>query len=134
MWWVLAIVIAAGASFWLARSSGAGAAPARNTVKSVVHLDTFVLNLAGPEPRSYLRVGIDVGTTTDPNTNAAAGGPPVALLRDTIIGVLSKSDADALLKTDGKDKLKAELVTALRERAPDLGVQEVYFTEFLVQR
>jgi flagellar basal body-associated protein FliL len=34
----------------------------------------------------------------------------------------------------GKASLKEELTKALRLHAPELGVREVYFTEFLVQR
>jgi flagellar basal body-associated protein FliL len=34
----------------------------------------------------------------------------------------------------GKTKLKADLLHALQERIPQLGVEEVYFTEFLIQR
>jgi flagellar basal body-associated protein FliL len=58
----------------------------------------------------------------------------MARLRDTILGVLSTWRSDALLAPDGKQKLKQELVHALRERAPELGVEEIYFTDFLVQR
>jgi len=36
--------------------------------------------------------------------------------------------------SNGKAILKERLATALRERAPELGVREIYFTEFLVQR
>lgn len=132
-WWLLTVAVVVAAVWFMRTSDGKEKAPF-SAVKSVIHLDTFVLNLAGTDERSYLRVGIDVGVSEEAGTNGAKGAPPVALLRDTIISVLSKSDADALLKADGKDKLKVELVKVLRERAPDLGVQEVYFTEFLVQR
>jgi flagellar basal body-associated protein FliL len=48
--------------------------------------------------------------------------------------VLTTWRSDALLAPDGKQKLKTELVRALRENVPELGVREVYFTDFLVQR
>ena len=41
--------------------------------------------------------------------------------------------SDALLATEGKQKLKDELLHALQDRVPDLGVKEIYFTDFLVQ-
>jgi len=105
-----------------------------NAVKSVLHLDTFVLNLADPDERAYLRVGIDLGLTTDLQAAQGSNAPPVALIRDTILGVLATAKPQDLLLPQGKAKLKEDLLLALRNRDPALGVQEVYFTEFLIQR
>jgi flagellar FliL protein len=56
-------------------------------------------------------------------------------MRDAIIRVLSSKKAEELLTTEGKDRLKEELVEALNEA---IGLEEppvmsVYFTEFIVQ-
>ena len=64
---------------------------------------------------------------------AAEEDVPVAALRDAILGVLSSARAEQLLASDGKQKLKAALLPALQECAPDLEIENVYFTEFLVQ-
>jgi flagellar basal body-associated protein FliL len=103
-------------------------------VQSVLHLDTFVMNLADPDEKAYLRVGIDLGLGEEGPGKAEEGGAPVALVRDTILGVLAQCKPDELLRPEGKAKLKADLVEALRQRAPALSVEEVYFTEFLIQR
>jgi flagellar basal body-associated protein FliL len=58
---------------------------------------------------------------------------PVALVRDTVLSVLSAARAEQLVQADGKRQLKSELLQALQERLPQLGVEDVYFTEFLVQ-
>jgi flagellar basal body-associated protein FliL len=104
------------------------AAPASEApkVKSVLHLDTFVMNLADPEEKAYLRVGIDLGLQDEATANEGEGAPPVALVRDTILGVLAQCKPDDLLTPEGKVKLKADLRRALRQRAPQLGVEEVY--------
>jgi flagellar FliL protein len=96
-----------------------------------MHLETFVMNLADSDQRSYLRIGIDLGLN-----NAAKHGEelPVARVRDTILGVLALAKVDDLLTAEGKNRLKQDLLHALTERVPDLGVEEVYFTEFLIQR
>ncbi|MBZ5706038.1 MAG: flagellar basal body-associated FliL family protein [Acidobacteriia bacterium] len=109
-------------------------APEGTKVKSVLHLDTFVMNLADPEEKAYLRVGIDLGLQDEVKARDGEGAPPVALVRDTILGVLAQCKPDELLTPEGKTKLKTDLVHALRQRAPELGVEEVYFTEFLIQR
>jgi len=131
--WVFAVVlVAVGAGVWSTRSSGGelsggGSGQRRGTL----HLETFVLNLADPGQRSYLRVGIDLGLAREIGRGETA---PVGQVRDTILGVLAESRVDELLTTQGKTKLKAGLLRGLQERVPGLGVEEVYFTEFLIQR
>lgn len=103
-------------------------------IKSVLHLETFVINLDDPGQKSYLRIGIDLGLTGPPHTKEGEGGIPTAQLRDTILNVLSVGHPEELLTPAGKAKLKADLLHALRQRAPEMGIEEVYFTEFLIQR
>ncbi|HTY83628.1 MAG TPA: flagellar basal body-associated FliL family protein [Silvibacterium sp.] len=129
----VAILMAVGLWFWVAR--GAGPAPApdpEKRIKCTLHLDTFVLNLADPDQRSYLRVGIDLGLNRDAKQGEDA--VPVAEVRDIILGVLAQGKVDELLTADGKARLKENLLHALQDRAPELGVEEIYFTEFLIQR
>jgi len=136
-WMVWAALLALGIpAVWMLRGRVQTEAAATHTsqVKSVLHLETFVLNLADPDERAYLRVGIDLGLTTDLQANERSGNPPIALLRDTILGVLALAKPQDLVTPQGKTRLKDDLLRALRERAPALGVEEVYFTEFLVQR
>ena len=131
---LLPVVLLAGAGiwFWMVRTSSPPPGTEGSQVKSTLHLDTFVLNLSDPDQRSYLRVGIDLGL----NTAAKRGEEPapVAEVRDTILGVLAEGKVDELLTESGKTKLKENLLSALRQRMPQLGVEEVYFTEFLIQR
>lgn len=136
-WIVWALLLALGIpTVWMLRGrvQSEAAATSASQVRSVLHLETFVLNLADPNERAYLRVGIDLGLTTELQPNERSANPPVALLRDTILGVLSLAKPQDLVTPQGKTKLKDDLLRALRGRAPALGVQEVYFTEFLVQR
>jgi flagellar basal body-associated protein FliL len=130
---VLAVMLlGAGMWFWSTKGTGTGSADRSGAVKSSLHLDTFVLNLADREQRSYLRVGIDLGLGRA--MGKGESGPPVGQVRDTILGVLSQARVDDLLTAPGKAKLKEDLLGALQERVPGLDVQDVYFTEFLIQR
>lgn len=129
---LLVALTAAGGWFWSKRSVEPALQGTGVQVKSSLHLETFVLNLAGPDQRSYLRVGIDLGLGRELGKGDSA--TPVAQVRDTILSVLAQSRVDELLDEKGKIKLKADLLRALQERLPGLTVEEVYFTEFLIQR
>lgn len=127
-------LLLAGTGTWffiVPRDPSAAQAHALTQVRSTLHLDTFVLNLADSDQRSYLRVGIDLGLNREEQRGEIA---PIAEVRDTILGILAQGEVDDLLTAAGKTKLKQDLLMALQVRLPQLGVQEVYFTEFLIQR
>ncbi len=126
----IAILVGVGIWLWAGRGMEASANDA-SRVRSTLHLETFVLNLADSDQRSYLRVGIDLGLNQEPKRDSVA---PVAKVRDTILSVLAEAKVDDLMSAPGKTKLKESLLHTLQERIPQLGVEEVYFTEFLIQR
>lgn len=101
-------------------------------VRSTLHLETFVLNLADTEQKSYLRVGVDLGLGLAPKRTTE--GYPIARARDAILSVLAVGRADDLVTAQGKTQLKQDLLRALQDRVPEMEVREVYFTEFLIQR
>ena len=95
------------------------------------------MNLADTEENRFLRVGIDLGLEKALPGKEGKGGEsdmPAARIRDCILYVLSTWRSDALLTPDGKQKLKDEMLHALQDRVPELGVREIYFTDFFVQR
>jgi flagellar basal body-associated protein FliL len=127
----LALVLGgAGIFFWLGplRSTHASEGAAESTLP----LETFVVNLTGSSQRAYLRVGITLGLA-HPLPRNQGEAVPTALVRDTLLLVLAKAQPDELVKPEGKRQLKDELLKALQERVPGLAVENVYFTEFLVQ-
>ncbi len=113
-----------------------GAEPA---VSEVLHLESFTVNLTDPEESRYLRLTIHLGLASskheeEEEEEEAEALSPTARIRDTILGVLTEWKSDELLESEGKAKLKEQLTVALQKRLPELGVKEVYFTDFLVQR
>jgi flagellar basal body-associated protein FliL len=127
------LLVLAGVGIWFWTSRGAEPAPEQATkVRSTLHLETFVLNLADTDQRSYLRVGVDLGLNREAKHGEELA--PVAEVRDTILGVLAEAKVDELMTAAGKSKLKENLLHALQQRVPQMGVGEVYFTEFLIQR
>jgi flagellar basal body-associated protein FliL len=128
---VVALAVAAtGIYFWL-RPAASTSADAHTEAESTLALDTFVVNLDGAGQRAYLRVGITLGLSRA--LPRKRDDVPIAPLRDAIPSVLSSAQPEQLLASEGKQKLKADLLQSLQERAPDLGIENVYFTEFLVQ-
>jgi flagellar basal body-associated protein FliL len=132
-WLPVGIVLllgAAGVFVWLrsqiSTSTGGGA-------ESTLALETFVVNLTGSSQRAYLRVGITLGLAHPLANHNQPDVVPIALVRDTILSVLATAQPEALLGLEGKRQLKEELLKALQERVPQMAVQNVYFTEFLVQ-
>lgn len=128
---VLGIGLLAVAAWYWSTSRATPPVEAFHAVKGTLHLETFVINLADREQRSYLRVGIDLGLAREIGKKENA---PVGEVRDTVLGVLALAKVDELLTAAGKAKLKQDLLGALQERISGLEVQDVYFTEFLIQR
>ena len=90
--WILpavVLVVLAG-WFWSKRGSESAAANEGTRIKSTLHLETFVLNLADPNQKSYLRVGIDLGLRKEAGKNENA--PSMAQVRDTILSVLGLAE------------------------------------------
>jgi|SRR5271165_1187045 len=128
---LLVLVLAGGGIFAAIKMSSSAAGASENgAAESTLALETFVVNLTG-EGRAYLRVGITLGLSRPPGKKSEE--LPIALVRDTILGVLSSARPEQLLQAEGKRQIKTEILDALKERVPQLGVENVYFTEFLVQ-
>ncbi len=134
---VVIVMLAAGGAFFVFHSKkSAEAAPAQaapSSVKSLMHLESFVINLEDSQGSGYLRVGIDLGLEGEVKEGAESKAYE-SKVRDTILEVLGKRSADELLAPDGKAKLKDDLLKAIQQNVPEIHCHEIYFTEFLVQR
>ncbi|MCU1320283.1 MAG: flagellar basal body-associated protein [Edaphobacter sp.] len=156
---VLGVVVATlgvgGIVYYLARSgrlpmqSGATAKaePPGVVATHAMVLDPLLVNLADSGGNAYLRVGLTLRVADVADKNGAKpkeekssdgkggkDGEPVAAVRDTALAVLGRQTSEELLATDGKERLKSELKTALAAHNVELKVTDLFFTEFLVQR
>lgn len=123
-----------GATGWFwQRSTSEGTASDGRSVHSVMHLESFVVNLSGASENGYLRVGIDLGVATD-SRQSDKQAASIGRLRDAILSVLATQKVDELLTAEGKLKLKHDMLVAINDRVPEVQCKEIYFTEFLVQR
>ncbi len=134
---LVAIVLLAACGtgfFWYQRRAKA---PVHEEPKKteVLHLETFVVNLADEDQRTFLRIGIDLGIEIEgKKSKESEAGQPIAPIRDVILGVLMATHSDDLATVEGKQKLKEQLLQRLNQRLPQLKVHEVYFTEYILQR
>jgi flagellar FliL protein len=136
----LAALVAGNVAFWYLHARKVESVPTPVKVEApteVVALEPLTVNLMGGD--SFLRIGMAlVVEKAAPPGGAAISAKeshaqsPVA--RDAVLGVLASSTADELLTPAGKDALKDRLKVAIRARAPHLGLKDIYFTEFLIQR
>jgi flagellar FliL protein len=136
---VMALAGGGGAVWYLqhGHADASGGKAVEKSSETVIHLDGFTVNLADPEDNHFLRVTMDLALERLPPPTASDkpnSGLPVARIRDSIMSVLTVCRADALLTPQGKLQLKKNLLETLNHDNPELGVREIYFTEFLVQR
>ena len=139
---ILLLLVGGGITAWLMLDKGQNAQASKSAKpgsapKYLAHLEGFTVNLADPEETHFLRVTMDLGFDRLPDgvdKEKASAALPVGRIRDAILSVLTTCKADTLLTAEGKTALKKNLVDALNKVVPELGVREIYFTEFLVQR
>ncbi len=97
----------------------------------MVELDPFVVNLADPLGRRYLRATIEVETV---DSNAAEDlQDKQAQVRDSVLMLLSSKTFEDIRAMDQKIQLRHEIVERLNQVIGQGRVVKVYFTEFVVQ-
>lgn len=134
------LLLAGAGTAWYIHSTKVQASDASQNPNAlpvgVIHLDSFIVNLADQGQITYLRVSIDLGVDKIPDVakEGSQTGVPIASIRDAIISVLATRHSEELLTPEGKQKLKQDLIDTLNDRVPELGVRDIYFTDFLVQR
>ena len=120
-----------------AKETGAKQEAPKPEVKRIVKLEPFLVNLGDPSGESFLRVGIDLGVASEAakgGKEGEEGGLTDSQIRDVILEILTKWTSDALLESDGKNKLKEQILKALQAKVPKMEALEIYFNDFLVQR
>ena len=97
----------------------------------IVSLKTFIVNLAAPDGRRYLKVKLDLELTTKDSEKELKGRLPV--VRDQIILALSSKTYQQIQGIAGKTVLREELTARMNSVLKKGKVKKTYFTEFVVQ-
>jgi flagellar basal body-associated protein FliL len=97
----------------------------------VYSMEPFLVNLAAPDQVRYLKVRIDIESTEKkPNEEYQQR---VSQLRDSVLTVLSTKRYQDIFDSEGKKKLKEEIISKLNPLVSHFKVKTIYFTEFVVQ-
>lgn len=97
----------------------------------IYQLDQFIVNLLTQSGRRYLKTTIGLEMTRpelQPELDSKR-----AVVRDTIIKILSSKSLEEVSTTRGKDKLQEEITQRLNEFLVDGKVRNIFFLDFAVQ-
>jgi len=94
-------------------------------------LDSFIVNLADPGGKRYLRVTMQL-ELKDAKTHEHVT-QRLPQVRDCILTVLPTRKVDDLQTVEGKTGLRNELIAKLNELLGAGAVTKIYFTEFVIQ-
>ncbi len=128
--------------FWVPRQEAAAEAAekaaeeAENASKvapagPLVPLEPFVVNLADPMGRRYLKMTLDVEVLDEAASADLATAMPK--VKDSLLLLLSSKSFEDIGSMDRKLELKNEIVDRLNLVLGKGRVRNVYFTEFVVQ-
>jgi len=141
---VIAVVVLAGGGFYAWKS---GLLPGFAKEKKKAHaatpvvpkveigptrsMDTFIVNLADPSGKRYLKVRMDLELSDEKMMMEIDKRMPQ--LRDAILSSLTSKTFEDVNGIDGKMQLRAEMVAMLNQYLKSGKVTNIFFTEFIVQ-
>ena len=97
----------------------------------IYKMDPFLVNLMDPAQLRYLKITLHVESNQEkPNEEYEKRLPQ---LRDAILIILSSKNYKDIMDSEGKTSLREEIKTKMNQLLVGLKVQNIYFTEFVVQ-
>lgn len=155
---VLSLVVAIAASATLIYMSyfAKGSLPASNSEAAqaqstgpLYNLGPFVMNLGNIDEHRYLRVALSLDFQTRDSGFVGRGSNTQNLwreqmretlktrepiLKDVVFNTLSSRSAQSVGTAIGREELKADLMARFNQQMPEnLAVQQIYFTDFVIQ-
>ena len=97
----------------------------------IYDLDPFLVNLADTDPSRYLKIRINIESHEVKENEGVRERLP--RLRDAILTLLSSKTYKEIYDSEGKKKLKEEIVQRATQSLAGFQVKAVYFTEFVIQ-
>lgn len=105
-----------------------GAAP---VIGEMLVMEPFVVNLADPKGKRYLKVKIELELENKEAVDKATKVSPK--LRDMVIMMLTSLGFEEVMTPEGKIRVRDELLERFNEIMRPDHIKNIYFTEFVVQ-
>jgi len=97
----------------------------------IYNMDPFIVNLADQGRPRYLKIRMSIESQEMKVNEEYEKRLPQ--LRDTILTVLSSKSYGEISDSEGKKKLREEIIVKLNRLLRGFQVKTVYFTEFMIQ-
>ena len=99
---------------------------------NVMALDPFIVNLADPSGKRYLKLSLSVDAQNEQLRQEIEARIPV--IRDSILLLLTSKSYEDIASVAGKIRLRNEILKVINRSLGGVGsVHAVYFTEFVIQ-
>lgn len=143
LWIIIGAVVLLAASGFLAtryfkgsagrQGEGEGGSPTAR-IKSIMSLDSFLVNLADVDSTRFVKVTFRLGLDEPKSGEEYANDPVIlAATRDGILSLLSTKTADEVLTPKGKDRIRNEIMVSVNPILPKGKIVEVFILDFVVQ-
>ncbi len=110
---------------------GKGNEKDKEAMGEMLVLDPFVVNLADPKGKRYLKIRIEL--EIDSKETMAKAEKLKPKLRDTVIMMLTSLSFEEVMSPEGKIRIRDELMDRFNQLLKPERVQQIYFTDFVVQ-
>ncbi|WP_337865691.1 flagellar basal body-associated FliL family protein [Ignavibacterium sp.] len=99
--------------------------------ENIFNLDDIIVNPAETNGKTLVlaSLGFDIKT---PEAKKAME-EKVIIVKDAVITLLSSKTVPQLSNTAYRDSLKSEIITDLSKKMPGVGINNIYFSKFIIQ-
>jgi flagellar FliL protein len=105
----------------------------RIEVKSMISLEPFLVNTADIDSVHYIRATFQLGMADEMKEELSKTSKEMAIIRDSIVTLLSSKTSDEIMTTEGKETMREEIRMLVNDRYLDNRVAEVFITDLVVQ-
>ncbi|MBI3657232.1 MAG: flagellar basal body-associated FliL family protein [Acidobacteria bacterium] len=108
----------------------------RKGAKSALTLEPFLVNLADTPQNRYARITMKLGLSMPPDhvtEKIVKNDVVVAKIRDQVLSLLCSKRSDEIMSEKGKQILRKQIMEQATKALPEGSVEEVFFTDFVVQ-
>lgn len=103
----------------------------KQSIGPIFSLDTFIVNLISGRGKDYLKAKIDLELNNEAVT--AEINKRLPQFRDAILTMLSSKAYEDIKSLEGKFQLRAEIMSMLNQHLKTGKIENIYFTDFIVQ-